>query len=248
MVKNRPSRVEPIVESNGETTVIKTGIYQRTIKSVDLTPVTLTVGGTSCSAFVHGTCDEMKARFDAWNAEPQRTLGQVREHAISFFRRHAVEVIDKNNPPFTTSMVRHDLGDGLRDYQLPEDAPPIARDAVEVLNCLEGVEIDGISPAYKVFYAFKLGRLYERMLVRQLEHRALVGMRKAKRNARIAKSRELSHDELRRRYQAVQDELATASRRGERVSRERAYQTVATRLNLSKESIKRAFLEIDRGG
>lgn len=110
-------------------------------------------------------------------------------------------------------------------------------------------DLDRGSSDLAIVAAFKLGLAVERLEnVAPLQHRALTGARQAKRNAQIAKGRELSDDQLLQRWQAVQDELSKQALRGGRVSRERAYQAAATRLKLSNVAIKKAFLAIDRAG
>ncbi len=250
MARKRRSRVAPVVKTDGDTTTVDTGIYRRTIRYVEpKTKAVVTVGKGKRKATFDATLvkspDELRADVQAWNAEPARTLELVRQQAIHFYSEYAVEVADMAKPPLQTAMQRHDLGHGLRTYQLPEDAPPIARDAGEVLKLhfLVGATDD---PRFRQIRMFQLGRVYERMLVRQLEHRALVGLRKGNRNREIAQGRRLTDEQLRQRWQAVQDELHAQAGRGERISRERAYDAVARRQDVSAANIKKAFLAFNR--
>lgn len=90
--------------------------------------------------------------------------------------------------------------------------------------------------------AFAAGEAFGKLTVARP---ALIGVRHSNRLAESNRKRKLPDSEIRKRVQAVNDELAAQSRRDERVSRERAYQNVADRLSCSKETVKKAYL--DRG-
>lgn len=136
-------------------------------------------------------------------------------------------------------------------YSKRKESPawPLSCEASNVLGLLDqlrGALAAGDAPACAEI-AILLGEAHSRLFVRQREHLALIGLRQARRNAEIAKGRELPIAELRRRHQAVQDELAKQARRGQRPNRRAAYQAAAGRLDLSERSIRTAFLAIDRG-
>jgi len=245
MERQRKSRVSPVVHVNGDTTTIDTGIYRRTIREVEpQTQAAVTVKREKSKATFHGylvkSQAELRADGEAWNAEPLRTFAKIRQDAIRFYMPHAVEVVDHNQPPLMTAMQRFDLGDGLRTYQLPEDAPPIARDAAEVLSALFLAEAT-TDPGYRQLYALNLGRMYERMLVRQLEPRALIGLRKSKRNqANNQKRAAAAEDENDRRRQAVYQAMRQQERNREPLSFKRAMTAAAVERGCSIDAIKKA--------
>jgi len=247
--RTRKTRVSPLVSKVetplGVVTTTETGIYTTTRRPASgRTPVEIKVRwkgkDLSMKGIMPKSIDEIKADSAAWNAEPQRTLALVRKAAIQNYAPHAVVVEDMKKPPLTTAMHCHELGDGLRVYQLPNDAPLEALEADRVLHECYDVETN-TNAGYRLLAAFRLGRAYERMQVRQVEHRALAGLRQAKRNAKIAGDRALTPTQLEQRWQAVQD-----ARDGGNVSRERAYKIVADKLDLTKAAIKKSCQAWDR--
>jgi hypothetical protein len=248
--RKRKSRLSPVVNVDGDKTTIDTGICRRTIRYVE--PKTharvevRTASGKSAtfSATLAKSEAELRADGEAWNAEPARSISLVREQAVHFFKPHAVEVANMAKPPLMTAMHRHDLGDGLRTYQLSEDAPPIARDAGEVLSALYLVETTD-EPRYKILRAFQLGRLYERMLIRQLEHRAIAGLNQERRARQIGEKRRAKAEPKRQaRRSAIQRELNRQSQSGVALDYEAAYRAVAKKRGESVSTVKQAWLNV----
>ena len=88
-----------------------------------------------------------------------------------------------------------------------------------------------------------LGRRIEQLEnVLPLQGRARTGLRKAVRNRHIAQGNALTEDELRLRYQAVQAELSAQANRGESISKEQAYRTIAPQFDVDAQAIKKSYL------
>jgi hypothetical protein len=149
----------PLRKKIGEST----GIYQN-----------ISIGPAS------GSLDDF-AEFMNWLAE-----GQTPEYALSHIEADAKQVVDQ----FASNTMRKqrmrflktgkvELGAHYNIHDLPKSAPPIAHDAADVLDQVRIVRghLESKYVALAVVHALRLGRLYERMLVRQAEPFALRGRR-----------------------------------------------------------------------
>jgi hypothetical protein len=172
-----------------------------------------------------------------------RLRGYLRTYVIP------AEALRETLPTFQWVTQTADLGDGPQGYLFragPWNGVEHAADmTMQLVNLLRGV-IASDHDAQLVLTGLSIGQALAELNSLPNGPAALAGKRQAARNAGIAKSRELPDEQLRERHQAVQAELAAQARRGERPKRKNAYQAVAGRLDVSWQTVRDAFLAIDR--
>lgn len=139
---------------------------------------------------------------------------------------------------------QHRSGAWLSEYG---DENETVRDAKAILSRVSRVRkmLTTGNYADALPWMYEIGRYAERLIVRSAERDAARGQKQAFRNGQIARARALTDSDLKDRFQAVQAELAAQAKRGDRISRERAYAAVANTLDLTPAAIKKCCLEYE---